>query len=84
MTWDPSLVGSWEDLEDKARRRIECGERKSYNIHCYVYTIETGDVTGYLTTIGDQRFLDVTLARGEDRRIVPYPGPRDPARAAGG
>ena len=46
--------------------QIERGEWKSYKIH-YVYTIETGDVTGYLTTIGDQRFLDVTLARGEDR-----------------
>src|SRR5262249_8988918 len=42
------------------------GEWKSYKIH-YTYTIETGDVTGYLTTIGDQRYLDVTTVRGEDR-----------------
>src|SRR6476646_4923525 len=66
LTWDPSLVGVWEDVEDKASIQIERGEWKSYKIH-YVYTIETGDVTGYLTTIGDHRFLDVTLARGEDR-----------------
>jgi hypothetical protein len=66
ITWDPGLVGAWEDVDDKASIQIERGEWKSYKVH-YVYTIETGDVTGYLTTIGDQRYLDVTTARGEDR-----------------
>jgi hypothetical protein len=66
MTWDPALVGTWEDLDDKATLQIERGEWKSYKVH-YVYTIETADVTGYLTSIGDERFLDVTMARGEDR-----------------
>jgi hypothetical protein len=66
IAWDPGLVGAWEDLDDKASIQVERGEWKSYKIH-YTYTIETGDVTGYLTTIGDQRYLDVTTARGEDR-----------------
>jgi len=66
MASEPGLVGTWQDEDDKATLQIDRGEWKSYKIH-YVYTIETGDVTGYLTTIGDERFLDVTTARGEDR-----------------
>jgi len=66
MAWDPGLVGAWEDQDDKASLQIDRGEWNSYKIH-YVYTIETGDVTGYLTTIGNERFLDVTTMRGEDR-----------------
>ena len=66
LGWDPRLVGTWTDADDKASLQIERGEWKSYRIH-YVHPIETGDLTGYLTAIGDERYLDVMPSRGEDR-----------------
>src|SRR5688500_18093739 len=66
MTWEPDLLGNWQDADDNASIQIERGEWKSYKIH-YVHPTETGDVTGYLTAIGDARYLDVMPARGEDR-----------------
>jgi hypothetical protein len=64
--WDPNLVGSWVDADDKASLDIERSEWHSYRIH-YVHPSETGDLTAYLTAIGNERFLDVMPARGEDR-----------------
>ena len=64
--WDPNLIGHWVDADDKATLQIDRGEWKSYRIH-YVHPIETGDLTGYLTAIGNERYLDVMPARGEDR-----------------
>jgi hypothetical protein len=64
--WDAALLGSWQDVDDKSSIEIERGEWKSYRIK-YVHPIETGTLTGYLTAIGDDRFLDVMPARGEDR-----------------
>jgi hypothetical protein len=64
--WDSNLVGVWIDDDDKASLTIERGEWKSYKIH-YVHPIETGDLTGYLTAVANERFLDVMPARGEDR-----------------
>jgi hypothetical protein len=64
--WDPGLVGTWDDLDDNAWIQIERAEWKSYRVH-YVHPIETGDVTGYLTSVGDDRFLDLMPARGSDR-----------------
>jgi hypothetical protein len=64
--WDPNLVGHWVDADDQASLQIERGEWKSYRIH-YVHPIEAGDLTGYLTAVGDHRYLDVMPARGEDR-----------------
>jgi len=66
LGWDQRLVGAWADADDKASLQIERGEWKSYRIH-YVHPIETGDLTGYLTAIGDERYLDVMPSRGEDR-----------------
>jgi len=66
LVWDPALLGNWYDADDKATLKIERGEWKSYRVH-YVHPIETGDLTGYLTIIGDDRYLDVMPARGEDR-----------------
>jgi hypothetical protein len=66
IAWDPNLAGTWVDAEDNASLRIERGEWRSYKMH-YVHPIETGDLTGYLTVIGDDRYLDVMPARGEDR-----------------
>ena len=64
--WDPALLGSWTDADDKSSMEIERGEWKSYRIK-YVHPIETGMLTGYLTAIGDDRYLDLMPARGEDR-----------------
>jgi hypothetical protein len=66
LGWDPRLMGTWTDTDDKASLQIERGEWKSYRIH-YVHPIETGDLTGYLTAVGDERYLDVMPSRGEDR-----------------
>jgi hypothetical protein len=63
--WDSNLVGYWVDADDKATLQIDRSEWKSYRIH-YVHPIETGDVTAYLTAIGNERFLDVMPLRGED------------------
>ena len=64
--WDPALLGTWQDADDRSSIEIESGEWRSYRIK-YVHPIETGTLTGYLTSIGDDRFLDVMPARGEDR-----------------
>jgi hypothetical protein len=66
IAWDPNLIGHWVDADDNATLQIDRGEWKSYRIH-YVHPIETGDLTGYLTAIGSERYLDVMPARGEDR-----------------
>ena len=66
LGWDPALLGSWENAEDRASLQVDRGDWKSYRIR-YVYPIETGELTGYLTVVGDDRFLDVMPARGEDR-----------------
>ena len=66
IAWDPHLIGHWVDADDNATLQIDRGEWKSYRIH-YVHPIETGDLTGYLTAIGNERYLDVMPARGEDR-----------------
>jgi hypothetical protein len=72
ITWEPGLVGKWQNAEDNAALEIERGEWRSYKVH-YVYPIETGDLTGYLTSIGDARYLDVMPARGEDRGSFQIP-----------
>lgn len=66
IAFEPGLVGSWLDTEDNCSLQIDRGEWKSYRIR-YVHPIETGDVTGYLTAIGDARYLDVMPAAGVDR-----------------
>jgi hypothetical protein len=64
--WDPLLVGQWVDADDNVSVQIERGEWRSYRLH-YVHPIETGDLTAYLTAVGDARYLDVMPLRGEDR-----------------
>jgi hypothetical protein len=63
--WDPTLLGHWEDTEDRSSLDIERGEWKSYRLK-YVHPSESGTLTAYLTSIGDERFLDVMPARGAD------------------
>jgi hypothetical protein len=64
--WDPSLIGAWRDADDNSSMQIERGEWQSYRIH-YIHPIENGDLTGYMTAIGDTRYLDVMPAAGVDR-----------------
>jgi hypothetical protein len=66
ITWEPALIGSWVDEDDKSSIQIDRGEWRSYTIR-YAHPVETGQVTGYLTTVGDDRFLDVMPSRGQDR-----------------
>lgn len=63
--WEPALVGEWQNVDDASSMTIERGEWHSYTIE-YTHTIEKGRLTGYLSTIGKGRYLDVMPARGED------------------
>jgi hypothetical protein len=62
----PGLAGTWRDDDDKSTLRIETSEWHSYKLH-YEHPSEKGDLTGYVTAIGEARYLDVSPARGEDR-----------------
>jgi len=66
MGWDARLVGSWIDEDDNASMEIGRAEWQSYRVH-YVHPIETGDLTGYLTEVGEARYLDLMPGRGADR-----------------
>jgi len=66
IAWDPAFVGQWKDSDDNATLRVEAAEWRSYKLH-YEHPSEKGDLTGYLTIVGDDRYLDVMPVRGEDR-----------------
>lgn len=66
LAWDPSLIGQWVDADDRVLLEIGRGEWRSYRLH-YEHPIETGDLTGYLTIVGNDKYLDVMPARGQDR-----------------
>jgi hypothetical protein len=65
LTWDPALVGTWYDSDDRVTVTIERGEWRSYRI-TYEHPIEKGVLTGYLTSVGDAYFLDLSPVRGQD------------------
>jgi hypothetical protein len=66
IAWEPNLVGKWHNADDNASMDIQRGEWRSYKV-LYEHPIEKGELTGYLTSIGDERYLDVMPVRGEDR-----------------
>lgn len=66
LGWEPALLGAWQDPDDRSSMQIDRDEWRSYRIH-YIHPIEKGDLTGYLTAVGDDRYLDLMPARGEDR-----------------
>ena len=66
LAWEPALVGQWIDADDKAALDIARGEWRSYRVR-YEHPIESGDLTGYLTMVGNDRYLDLMPARGQDR-----------------
>ena len=65
LIWEPGLVGEWQSVDDNSSIRVERGEWQSYTIE-YVHTIEKGRLTGYISTIGKDLYLDVMPARGQD------------------
>jgi hypothetical protein len=65
IAWEPSLVGDWRDADDVSTLHVERAEWRSYKIH-YEHPSEKGDLTAYLTIVGDDRYLDVTPVRGTD------------------
>jgi hypothetical protein len=60
---DDTLLGSWEDSEDRSTAVVERGEWKSYRV-TYTSGSTSLDLVGYETTIGDRTFLDLTPAHG--------------------
>jgi hypothetical protein len=65
IVWEPDLLGTWHDADDNVTVTIQRGEWRSYRVH-YEHPIETGELTGYLTAVGDARYLDLMPARGHD------------------
>jgi hypothetical protein len=65
IVWDPALVGTWVNDEDRVTAVLGRGEWRSYRID-YEHPIEKGTLTGYLTTLGAQTYLDVSPVRGQD------------------
>lgn len=65
LVWEPGLLGEWQNVDDASSMIVERGEWQSYTVE-YAHTIEKGRLTGYLSTIGKERYFDVMPARGED------------------
>jgi hypothetical protein len=65
IVWDQALVGTWVNEDDRVTATIGRGEWRSYRID-YEHPIEKGTLTGYLTTVGDHQYLDVSPVRGQD------------------
>jgi hypothetical protein len=65
IIWDPALVGTWVNEDDRVTATVGRGEWRSYRIE-YEHPIEKGALTGYLTTLGKDTYLDVSPVRGQD------------------
>ncbi|MGH9314906.1 MAG: hypothetical protein ACRD1S_17115 [Vicinamibacterales bacterium] len=65
ITWDQALVGTWVNEDDRVTATVGRGEWRSYRIE-YEHPIEKGTLTGYLTTLGDRNYLDISPVRGQD------------------
>jgi hypothetical protein len=72
LVWDPELLGTWQSTDDETVIEIAQDEWRSYRIR-YRHPIEEGELTGYLTSVGDERFLDVMPVRGTDRGVFVLP-----------
>lgn len=65
LVWDQALVGEWQNSDDNTSVTVDRDEWQSYRI-TYVHPIETGELTGYLSEIGTERYMDLMPARGKD------------------
>ena len=65
IDWEPGLVGTWYDADDRVTLTFDAAEWRSYRLH-YDHPSERGDLTAYMTLLGDDHYLDVGPLRGED------------------
>jgi hypothetical protein len=65
ITWDPELIGTWVNEDDRVTAIVGRGEWRSYRIE-YEHPIEKGTLTGYLTTVGPRAYLDISPVKGQD------------------
>lgn len=72
LAWNDALPGTWQSTDDETVIIVARDEWRSYRIE-YRHPIETGTLTGYLTTVGDTLLMDVMPARGEDRGAFVLP-----------
>jgi hypothetical protein len=72
LAWEPALIGTWQSTDDETVIEIAQDEWRSYRIR-YRHPIEEGELTGYLTSVGNERFLDVMPVRGTDRGVFVLP-----------
>ena len=75
IDWEPGLVGTWYDVDDRVTLTFDVAEWRSYRLH-YDHPSEKGDLTAYLTVVGNDHYLDVAPLRGEDHGsfLVPVHG----------
>ena len=75
IDWEPGLIGSWYDADDRVTLTFDAAEWRSYRLH-YDHPSEKGDLTAYMTVVGNDHYLDITPLRGEDHGsfLVPVHG----------
>lgn len=65
LVFDERLVGVWANDEDKTALTIARGEWTAYEIS-YRDATTHEELTGHLTQVGDERYMDVTPRKGRD------------------
>jgi hypothetical protein len=65
IVFEDALVGRWDNAEDRTSVVIDRAEWRSYKV-AYTDRSSTYAFQGNLTTIGGERFLDLTRQRGSD------------------
>jgi hypothetical protein len=64
IVFDDSLLGTWQSEDDETQLRVSRDQWRSYRIE-YVHPIETGVLTGYLTSVGGRLYMNVMPGRGQ-------------------
>ncbi|MEZ5316282.1 MAG: hypothetical protein R2752_02665 [Vicinamibacterales bacterium] len=65
LTFDERLLGAWQSEDDGLTVTVERSEWRSYRLTYHV-PIEDGVLTGYLFTVDDAIWIDLTPVRGRD------------------
>jgi hypothetical protein len=65
IAFDERLLGTWRSTDDDVTVTVERSDWRAYRVK-YEQTIEQGTLTAYLFKSGEQLFLDLTPARGQD------------------
>ena len=66
ILFDEALVGTWQNRESEITVVVGRGEWRSYNV-AYTDRFGTTKFTGYLTTVGTARFLNIRPEDGLER-----------------